>query len=187
MISRHQIEEYIKDYFAETSDEILVTRKISNALTNNFLQMEDPSIENLHKYMEQEQIQRFVSNKQPYCKPIESGVIEDLTKYFRKTDWLKEYEIVCVFRASNRREDENLYSVIACKDHMYSCWSSWNAKAKILNQGHYGLEDMETAMEILKENFYDITDQTELYGIERCAKSASLQDNSRDCIPTRSR
>lgn len=187
MISRQQIDEYIKKYFAELSDDILVTRKISNALTRNFLQSEDPSIENLHKYLEQEHIQKFVSHKQPYCIPIEPKIIDELTKFFSKTEWLKGYEIVCVFRASNRREDENLYSVIASKDHMYSCWSSWNANAKILNQGHYGIEELKTAVEILKENFYDITDQTDLYGIEKCMTTVADHHNSTECIPARVR
>lgn len=57
------------------------------------------------------------------------------------------------------------------QDGTYACWTSWNDSTKSLNHGHYRLNSLKGAEKIVKDNFYDITDEPEKYGFENTIKS----------------
>ena len=49
----------------------------------------------------------------------------------------------------------------------YACWSTFNESIKSMNSGHYNLATEEDAFEILKDYFFDITDDMAHYGPQK--------------------
>ena len=183
MDGRKQIENGIRDYFINKDNSLIITRRILNVLTKKILESEDITIDNLSDFLEKEQVIDFVSGRQPFVRAVDDNTVKNIENYFKKSEGLKEYQILLVYRASNHPEDDYLYSVVGYKNSLYSCWSSWNDKTKSLNHGHYGLTSLEVAKCILKENFYDITDQTDMYGIKQSEKVVSTINNIIDFKP----
>ena len=95
-------------------------------------------------------------------------IIETLDAAINVTEFLKERnlgELVDVIRKSKYPNNSHMFMVIARKpnknkyfhdgEYTYSCWTSWDNKAKCLNYGHYDLKSEKVAREICAENFVD--------------------------------
>ena len=160
------IAEFIINYYNENHKELHITSRIKEQL----LPMIEKNAENESEIIEllsSEKVMEFIKSRQPYYDSISYGTVNDIMEYFRKDQSLSKYSVECICRRSNYPDDAYLYSVVARKDdNSYTCWSCWNDKTKSLNHGHYGLKSKEEGIEILKDNFYDITDEPDEYGID---------------------
>ena len=63
-------------------------------------------------------------------------VIDSINSYFRENGI--NYEVVKLYKKSNRKNDWYLYVVIAklTNTQRYAVWTSWNDSRKCLNHGH---------------------------------------------------
>ena len=78
-------------------------------------------------------------------------VIDSINSYFRENGI--NYEVVKLYKKSNRKNDWYLYVVIAklTNTQRYAVWTSWNDSRKCLNHGHYGITSIEDCMEVVDE------------------------------------
>lgn len=167
-------EEYIEQGIAEClrGKNMILTKRVLEGLKSVIdtkIQIGEftPDIlaKQIKNFIEKPDTLSFISDRQPELSKVPDDVIKNLQNYFKEN--LKAYEVVDVCRKSNHPDDCNLYSVIARrKDDYYTCWTSWNDKIKSLNHGHYGLNNKEEALIIIRNNYHDITGDTEKYGIE---------------------
>lgn len=183
MNKQKDIEIIIEEYFKENSD-LIITQRIKSGIASVILSNEkvyDVSSEFLKRevnaFLEKDKILDFVKARQPLIERVSDKVIRNVEKYF--SEHCERYSLLGICRKSNHLEDGYLYEVIACNGNQeYACWTSWNETTQSLNYGHYGLGSMEEALEVVKENFYDITDEVGTYGIERSFVSLD-QENTR--------
>ena len=70
-------------------------------------------------------------------------------------DNLPKYQMIDVFRKSQHPDDHYLYMVIAknCSNGYYSVWTCWNDMTETLNNGHYMIEDIMDAYQIVVQNY----------------------------------
>lgn len=176
-ISLESVRTYIEKVYAELHKELIITERISQGLSDVFINnikslkpfVSSIDSEEIDKFLQSENIVNFIKERQPEISPVSDIVIDNIRQYFDK--YLPNYQITDVCRKSNHPEDAYLYSVVAVKGDEYACWTSWNETAQSLNYGHYSLVSRETAIGILKENFFDVTNEPEKYGIENTLKS----------------
>lgn len=77
-------------------------------------------------------------------------VVENINSYFRENEM--NYEVVKLYRKSNRKNDWYLYVVARFTNtQRYAVWTSWNDSRKCLNHGHYGITSIEHCMEVVNE------------------------------------
>lgn len=78
-------------------------------------------------------------------------VFENINSYFRENEM--NYEVVKLYRKSNRKNDWYLYVVVArfTNTQRYAVWTSWNDLIKCLNHGHYDITSIEDCMEVVDE------------------------------------
>ena len=78
-------------------------------------------------------------------------VIDRINSYFRENEM--NYEVVKLYKKSNRKNDLSLYVVVAelANTQRYAVWTSWNDSRKCLNHGHYGITSIEHCMEVVDE------------------------------------
>lgn len=78
-------------------------------------------------------------------------VVENINSYFRENEM--NYEVVKLYRKSNRKNDWYLYVVVArfTNTQRYAVWTSQNDSRKCLNHGHYGITSIEHCMEVVNE------------------------------------
>jgi hypothetical protein len=97
---------------------------------------------------------------------VPDNVIDDIVAYFSSD--ISGFTPLRVCRHSNHPKDSYLYSVIARKDNdnTIACWSTFNESIKSLNHGHFNLASESDAVSIIKQNYFDITDDMEHFGPE---------------------
>lgn len=83
---------------------------------------------------------------------VSDAVVKSVSQYLENHNLGK---VEMVLRASNHPEDHYLYGVIASKNGTYSCWTCWNQDTKVMNFGHYGIKNVEDAINVLKEHYHD--------------------------------
>lgn len=133
----------------------------------------------LCNFLKRDKVDKFIADRQPHISTIPEEVIENIVSYF--DNGLSIYTPVQVCRKSNHKSDDYLYSVIAenIKDNSYACWSTYNNSTRVLNHGHYGLADKNEALDIIRDTFFDVTDDIEHFGPEQ-----SLKDITADKLST---
>lgn len=167
-----EIGNIVEEYFKEHNEEFVITQRIkagiaSVILTNEKIYDVSPEVlkREIETFLAKDKISDFVKDRQPYIEAVPADVIQNINTYFEQN--LQRYNPIGICRKSNHPDDKFLYAVIACNGNQeYACWTSWNQNTQSLNYGHYGLETMEEAMGVIKENFHDITDEVNKYGIE---------------------
>jgi len=187
-IKTEDIGGYIEKYFENNHKELVITKRIKEGLQAvilNNIDFKKPYIlgENLFlseelvdDLLRKENVINFVRERQPNIQRVSDDVIANISEYFSRH--LPGYQLVQVCRKSNHPEDANLYSVVASKDkNEFACWTSWNNTTRSLNYGHYGLHSEHEASETLEEAFYDITGETEKYGIESTKRQIEENNN----------
>ena len=78
-------------------------------------------------------------------------VVENINSYFRENEM--NYEVVKLYRKSNRKNDWYLYVVVArfTSTQRYAVWTSCNDSRKCLNHVDYGITSIEHCMEVVNE------------------------------------
>ncbi len=117
-------------------------------------------------YLNDEKFIDFIKTRQPDVSAVPENAINDIAAYFR--NGIDGFTLLKVCRHSNHPEDNYLYSVIARKDidGSYACWSIFNDSTKSMNGGHYNLASEEDALSIIRDHFFDITDDMKHFGPE---------------------
>lgn len=169
---RDRMEKFIQETVNKTHPDLILTERtkealisrLDKALTDGDISMNE-LYEGAESFLKQDSIAEFVRSRQPEISPVPESVIEHVKSYFEKE--LPGFTPVLVQRSSNASADNYLYSVAAKgASGKYACWSSWNESLQSLNHGHYNITE-DVAVNILKENFYDVTDEIALYGPEK--------------------
>lgn len=84
---------------------------------------------------------------------VSYAVWKNIERYLEEN--LSRYNLIDVFRKSQHPDDDYLYMVIAKHDNgTWAVWTCWNDKTKTLNNGHYTIEDIMDAYEILVKNYH---------------------------------
>lgn len=167
------IKKIVREYYAENDELIICTKRIEDRLAQTFFNLMGSGViektkEAVIEKLGNEKTLDFLRERQPNVSMIDQDVIDDIRKYF--TDNSISYIVpVYVSRASNHPEDSNLYFIIGynTNDGTYACWSSWNETRGSLNYGHYSISSLSDAKDILQEQFNDITDEPDKYGMEQ--------------------
>lgn len=183
-MTNEAIYDEVKKYYENNLPEgsVLTTRMVNSFVrTLNNMIKEERIMDNVMGIKDALSIggsKNFILQNQPYLEPISDRVKSDVCMYFMDSSSLSEYTDIEICRKSNYKADSYLYCIIAkgSKDGSYSCWSSWNDSARSLNHGHYNLPDRDTALNIIKVLFNDITDEIEKYGPEQTLALASSED-----------
>lgn len=171
-----------------------ITQILYNKIDNNYLGTSyEFSIDNeeLCQFLMSDNIISFIQNRQPELSKTPDDVIHNISDYFDKE--IKHYTPLYVCRHSNHPSDDYLYSIIGknVSDGSYACWSTWNNSTKVLNHGHYGLSNYEEAMNIVRDKFFDITEDIDKYGPEQSLTELSsnkvVENESNNIIRRRTR
>lgn len=103
-------------------------------------------------------------------------VFENINSYFRENEM--NYEVVKLYRKSNRKNDWYLYVVVArfTNTQRYAVWTSWNDSIKCLNHGHYDITSIEDCMEVVDEYTTYVDECTELNILEYDANNTMKSD-----------
>ena len=195
-MEKKEIERRVEDIFGQIDNTMVVTNRIKDGLSTVIerkIQAGDIKPDSFEKdvkdFLSREKTIRFIRERQPEISKVDDKIIMCVKQYFEKN--LPEYTPIEIFRSSNHPDDAHLYSVVSRKeDGVYACWTKYNADCNNLNHGHYGLSDRESAEQVLREYFHDISDQPEQYGIE-CSKTevecAGCEQREAQVIPFRQR
>jgi hypothetical protein len=170
----NNLQAYIEDYYKRNYPDFIITSRIKeriNTIILNNENIENMPSEHLEKeiigFLERKNTLRFVKMRQPEMSLIKADVVNHVCEYFDKE--LNDYKVLSIYRKSNYPDDSFLYSVLAQhKNGTYACWTNWNENIQSLNHGHTFIPTLENAMKILKDNFNDITGDTEKFGLEKC-------------------
>ena len=171
-IGLETVRTYIEKVYADLHKELIFTQRISERLSDVFVNnikalkpyVTSVDSEEIDEFLQSPNVIAFIKERQPELSPVSDNVIKNMKQYFEKH--LSDYQITDVCRKSNHVEDSYLYSVVAKKGDEYACWTSWNETSQSLNYGHYSLESRDVAIDILKENFFDMTNEPSKYGLE---------------------
>lgn len=169
-----ELNSVIIKFFEDNHPELIITQRILNNLRKTVkdgLQGVASSISlvdaapAVDRFLQKDNVLRFVSNRQPNVEPVSQETFQALESYMK--DHLGNNRILYVFRKSNHREDDYLYSAVGYNiaTQSYCCWSSWNMSTLSLNNGHYGLSSIDSAVSILQDLYNDVTDEPEKYGM----------------------
>lgn len=167
---RDEIVSHIIEHgFAESySTYDLLEASMQQLANDNRLNLE--SVDQIHAYLNHDVVRKFIEDRQPVVSPVSDEVVTEIKQYFEDpSNSLQNFTPIEVYRASNARTDQHLYGVIAKhRDGSYACWTSFNTSLHSMNFGHYGVSK-DDAVNILNDNFFDITDCPEnphKYGME---------------------
>lgn len=172
IIAPDRIKDFVKKYY-EYDTTLKCTEKIAEVLAVSIQKMidsdqMDSTKASIESVLCKESTLRFITSRQPNVSPVSTEVVKEVTTYFEQSSGLLNYVPIKVCRISNDPEDAHLYAVVGynSKSGQYACWTSWNQNQQSLNYGHYNLADEQTAIDIIKERFNDISGETDRYGIE---------------------
>lgn len=158
-----------KNGFAESySTYDLLEASMQRLANNNRLDLE--SVDQIQAYLNHDVVRKFIEDRQPVVSHVPDEVVTEIKQYFADpSNSLQSFTPIEVYRASNARADQHLYGVLAKhRDGSYACWTSFNTSLHSMNSGHYGVSKAD-AVNILNDNFFDITDCPEdpqKYGME---------------------
>lgn len=169
MTTFETVKDILTARFSKEPENLLITNGIADAVAK-FIIANSYNSPSLEEVISGPNIINFIKNNQPFLESIDENVQLDIENYFKGSSSLSKYKVVGIFRASNHPEDKEMYSVIAKKDDIYACWSSWNERTKSMNFGHYNIASFDDAYHILEENFNDITKEPAKYGMGNTAK-----------------
>lgn len=167
---RDEIASYIKENgFAESYSMYDLLEAGMKRLAND-KRLDLENTDQIRAYLNHDVVRKFIEDRQPIVSPVPDTVVAELKQYFENPSHsLQSFTPIEVYRASNASADQHLYSVIAKhRDGTYSCWTSFNTSLHSMNSGHYGVSK-DDAVNILHDNFFDITDCPEKphkYGME---------------------
>ena len=173
--------DYIENFYIKNYGDIILTKRIKEGIYSAIINKDLCDMKMIESFLKNAEVIDFIRERQPYIKKVPDSVMENIKVYFNKQ--LPMYEVLSICRKSNHPEDSNIYSVVAKKNDEFACWTSWNEMTTSLNHGHYGMGSEEAAMGILREHFYDITGESEKYGIDvsKCSvweKIETMEDNT---------
>lgn len=184
---KDEIASYIKENgFAESYSIYDLLEGSMQRLAND-KQLDLENVEQIRAYLNHHVVRKFIEDRQPVVSPVPDAVITEINQYFSDpSNSLQNFTPIEAYRSSNARSDQHLYGVIAKhKDGTYACWSSFNTSLHSMNSGHYGVSKGD-AVNILKNNFFDVTDNPEdphKYGMENSKveisqdKESEIQNN----------
>lgn len=172
--------------FSEHFPELYLTERIKKnllpILKDGFKRSEDILTEkvvrdSLEEFFSKDRIISFIRERQPNMAEIPASVVSNIKEYMEK--YFDSFDVSNIFRKSNHLEDDYLYMVIGrtrpkdnhVTDIKYACWSCYNANTDSLNYGHYNMPNERTCRKLLEEQFNDITDEPDKFGIRACEKS----------------
>jgi len=170
-MDKSELYQYIKDFYKKHDFNMAVTKKICAGLTKAaLLKFSDGNMvpgvkmKEINDFLLLEKTVTFIKERQPEISVVPDAVAEMAREYFRKN--LNMYDSLDIFRSSNHPEDNYLYSVLGFHENgTFSCWTCFNSRTESLNNGHYGLQTEDRALEILSSYYHDITAEPEKYGI----------------------
>lgn len=172
IIAPDKIKDFVKKYY-EYDTALKCTEKIAEVLAVSIQKMidsdqMDSTKASIESVLCKESTLRFITSRQPNVSPVSTEVVKEVTTYFEQSSGLLNYVPIKVCRVSNDPEDAHLYAVVGynSKSGQYACWTSWNQNQQSLNYGHYNLADEQTAIDIIKERFNDISGEINRYGVE---------------------
>lgn len=177
VVTDRELKTLVTSYYSEHHSEFMLTNRIMSGLVDvirDGLENADENISfkqavpSISSFLEKDNILEFVKDRQPNVNPVTEDVYKSLKNYMDSNSSMDNYRIIYIYRKSNHPDDNYLYSVIgySTSTDSYCCWSTWNMSTESLNHGHYNLSTLEAAVDILKEQFNDITDEPEKYGLE---------------------
>lgn len=185
IIAPDKIKDFVKKYY-EYDTTLKCTEKIAEVLAVSIQKMidsdqMDSTKASIESVLCKESTLRFITSRQPNVSPVSTEVVKEVTTYFEQSSGLLNYVPIKVCRISNDPEDAHLYAVVGynSKSGQYACWTSWNQNQQSLNYGHYNLADEQTAIDIIKERFNDISGDTDRYGVENTLTKL-LEDDKKD-------
>lgn len=185
IIAPDKIKDFVKKYY-EYDTTLKCTEKIAEVLAVSIQKMidsdqMDSTKASIESVLCKESTLRFITSRQPNVSPVSTEVVKEVTTYFEQSSGLLNYVPIKVCRISNDPEDAHLYAVVGynSKSGQYACWTSWNQYQQSLNYGHYNLADEQTAIDIIKERFNDISGDTDRYGVENTLTKL-LEDDKKD-------
>lgn len=185
IIAPDRIKDFVKKYY-EYDTTLKCTEKIAEVLAVSIQKMidsdqMDSTKASIESVLCKESTLRFITSRQPNVSPVSTEVVKEVTTYFEQSSGLLNYVPIKVCRISNDPEDAHLYAVVGynSKSGQYACWTSWNQNQQSLNYGHYNLADEQTAIDIIKERFNDISGDTDRYGVENTLTKL-LEDDKKD-------
>ena len=179
-----EVKEFLEKVYKKEYPDLVISPRITERIFHKIVEDYDgPSAEldidntELCDYLKNDYFIGFIKDRQPNVSKVPDSVIKDVISYF-KTD-ISGFMPVKVCRHSNHPEDVYLYSVIAKHENSdaYACWSTFNDSTKSLNHGHYYLSGEDDALEIIKDKFFDITDDIDSYGPEKSMTDVPELDN----------
>lgn len=170
-MGKRELHQYIKDFYVKNDFGLIITNRICTGLTKAvMLKFSEDNVISEYKrdaindFLLAEKTIKYIKEKQPEISAVPDAVVHMVKEYFQKN--LNMYDSLNIFRSSNHPEDNYLYSVIGFHDNgTFSCWTCFNSQTESLNNGHYGLQTEEMALEILSSYYHDITAEPEKYGI----------------------
>lgn len=194
-ISEENIRNEMKSYFKENLSGLIMTSRIENKLlpilmdgfNKSGIRLSDSRVRDaIEDFFSMDGILSFIKDRQPYIEKISENVVLSVKDYI--SNHFPGYDVLSVMRKSNMPEDQYLYMVIAknnngdsvFKSTPYACWSCWNQSTESLNYGHYNLPDEESCRKILGEQFNDITEELDKYGMQACEVKMSVSQDSRN-------
>lgn len=193
------VSDFLKSVYEKEYPELVITPRITQylfkAIIDDF-KGEDAHLEpyntELIDFLKGERFISFIQTRQPDVSRVPDNVIDDVIDFFKNE--LSGFTPLKVCRHSNHPDDSYLYSVFGQKeDGSIACWSTFNESTKSMNYGHYGLSSFEDAMDVIKDNFHDITEDMEHFGPESSLteipkeKLENTEDNSASVIQFRHR
>lgn len=177
VVPQEGLKDFVKEYYSCNSD-IVCTEKMAEALSISIHKMiETNQMENTQAAIEavlrKESTYEFVKLRQPNVSDIPLTVFYDVEKYFESSGGLNNFVPTQICRASNDPGDDYLYAVVGynLKTGEYACWTSWNQSTGSLNMGHYNLPDEQSALDIIRDRFNDISDESDKFGMENTLTS----------------
>ena len=179
-----EVKEFLEGVYKDEHPDFVITPVITqfifNAIIDEYQGWDahlEPYNSELCDFLKQDRFISFIKNRQPNIAPVPDNVINDVVEYFKNE--LNNFTPLKVCRNSNHKEDDYLYAVIAKSDSngSYACWSCFNDSTKSINFGHYNYKTEEEALNMIKEVFYDHTDDMEHFGPE-----SSMTDIPQDKI-----
>ena len=194
----NEVQRFFEQVYNSENTHFVITPRIAqilyNKINDNYLGVSyELSIDNkeLCQFLRTDNIISFIQNRQPELSKVPEDVMHNISDYFDKE--IKQYIPLYVCRHSNHPNDDYLYSVIGrnTSDDSYACWSTFNNSTKVLNHGHYGLSNFEEAMNVVRDKFFDITENIDKYGPEQTlielSANKAVENESSNIIRKRTR
>lgn len=194
------VTKFLRSIYKEEHPEFIISPRITQFIYRDIIDEYNGSsslleLDNaeLCDYLKGERFIDFIETRQPDVSKVPDNVMDDIMACFKND--IPGFTPLKACRHSNHPEDSYLYSVIAKKDNdgSYACWSTFNGSTKSMNCGHYNLSSENDAIDVIKQNFFDITDDMEQFGPEASMTSMpqekieNLFGESGEVVPFRHR